>query len=60
MAGTDFPQRERITLLACFLAGGLGIGSWGANCRRWVGGQGWMKVRWGWFCYPSRPALSWR
>lgn len=31
MTDTDFPERERITLLACFLAGGLGIGSWGAN-----------------------------
>lgn len=28
---TGFPRRERITLLACFFAGGLGIGSWGAN-----------------------------
>ncbi|WP_353429065.1 MFS transporter [Paracoccus denitrificans] len=40
MADTDFPQRERITLLACFLAGGLGIGSWGANLPalgRWAG-----------------------
>lgn len=31
MTETDFPRRERITLSACFLAGGLGIGSWGAN-----------------------------
>ncbi|MFC3570212.1 MFS transporter [Paracoccus simplex] len=31
MTETDFPRRERITLSACFLAGGLGIGGWGAN-----------------------------
>lgn len=27
----NFPRRERVSLLACFLAGGIGIGSWGAN-----------------------------
>ena len=31
LTDTNSPWGERVTLSACFLAGGLGIGSWGAN-----------------------------